>query len=644
MKKNKFDISVLVVEDEVDVLEQLLLIIGRRVKQTFGAKDGHEALKIFNKESIDLILSDIDMPLMDGLELLKKIREENKEIPFLMSTGLKNLDALSTAIEYGISSFLPKPVQKETLLKKLEEIALTVEARKKREELLRLKSDFIANMSHEIRTPMNAIIGFNTLLKATELSEKQKKYVGIIDNSTDTLLAIVDDILDFSKLEAKKMDLNLVSVDFVKELESVVELFRAKADEKNITLALKVDIGFHLCLCIDIFRFRQIISNLISNAIKFTERRGTILVYTEVIEQKKDLLSLHVGVKDNGIGVAKEKQKHIFEAFTQADDSTTRKFGGTGLGLSICSSLVSLMGGVLSLKSKENKGSDFFFTLDLIICQKKDISEPHTDKNHKFNKRYSAKILVAEDNELNCEFISELLNLYKIQYNVADNGKKAVEELHKEKYDLILMDINMPIMGGIDALKAIRELGYTTPVIALTASSMHGDREKYLQEGFDEYISKPIDINELEKVFDHYLQKSEFVVPEKEKIELYEKRENKNYIDLKQLQNDFAFSKGLFERLLKIFVDNYPKYMQNLQDAIEEKNYKNIYQWAHTLKGSAANLKLELVKDLSKELEDAGSKEESIDYETKFEELLSILKLIDQEIQLVFKNSDSLCF
>ncbi len=642
MKKNKFDISVLVVEDEVDVLEQLLFIIGRRVTQTFGAKDGQEALEIFKKESIDLILSDIDMPLMDGLDLLKKIREENKEIPFIMSTGLKNLDVLSTAIEYGISSFLPKPVQKETLLKKLEEIALMVEARKKREELLRLKSDFIANMSHEIRTPMNAIIGFNTLLKTTELSEKQKKYVGIIDNSTDTLLAIVDDILDFSKLEAKKMNLNLVSVNFEHEIESIVELFRAKADEKNITLTLKVDIGSNLCLCIDIFRFRQIISNLISNAIKFTDKCGTILVYIQVVEQKADILSLHVGVKDNGIGVEKEKQKHIFEAFAQADDSTTRKFGGTGLGLSICSSLVNLMGGVLSLNSKENEGSDFFFTLDLKICQEKDISEPQTDRNHKFNKSYKANILVAEDNELNSEFISELLNLYKIQNHIVDNGKRAVEELHKKKYDLILMDINMPIMGGIDALKAIRELGYTTPVIALTASSMHGDREKYLQEGFDEYISKPIDINELEKVFDHYLQKSEFVLEEKEEIVLHVKNEIKNHIDIQQLENDFAFSKGLCQKLLKLFVENYPKYMKNLQDAIEQKDYKSIYQWAHTLKGSAANLKMELVKDLSKELEDAGAKEEQINYETKFRELSSVLELIDQEIQDVLKKSDSL--
>ncbi len=642
MKKNRFDISVLIVEDEVDVLEQLLSIIGRRVKQTFGAKNGGEALEIFNKESIDLILSDIDMPLMDGLDLLKKIREENKEIPFIMSTGLKNLDVLSTAIEYGISSFLPKPVQKETLLKKLEEIALIVESRNKREELLRLKSDFIANMSHEIRTPMNAIIGFNTLLKTTDLNEKQKKYVGIIDNSTDTLLSIVDDILDFSKLEAKKMDLNLVSVNFEKELESIVELFHATADEKNITLTLKVDIGSNLCLCIDIFRFRQIISNLISNAIKFTDKCGTILVYIQIVEQKADILSLHVGVKDNGIGVEKEKQKHIFEAFAQADDSTTRKFGGTGLGLSICSSLVKLMGGILSLKSKENEGSDFFFTLDLKICQEKDISEPQTDKNHKFNKCYSANILVAEDNELNSEFISELLNLYKIQCHIVDNGKKAVEELYKEKYDLILMDINMPIMGGIDALKTIRELGYTMPVIALTASSMYGDREKYLQEGFDEYISKPIDINELEKVFDLYLKKSEFVMQEKEEIEVHAKTEIKSYIDIQQLKNDFAFSKGLFERLLKLFVQNYPKYMKNLQDAIEQKDYKEIYQWAHTLKGSAANLKMELIKELSKEIENAGSKEESIDYETKFGELSLVLKLIDQEIQDALKNSDSL--
>jgi CheY-like chemotaxis protein/nitrogen-specific signal transduction histidine kinase len=554
-----------------------------------------------------------------------------------MSTGLKNLDALSTAIEYGISSFLPKPVQKESLLKKLEEIAFMMEAKKKREELFELKSNFIANMSHEIRTPMNAIIGFNTLLKATDLSEKQKKYVDIIDNSTDTLLAKVDDILDFSKIEAKKLELDLVSIDFMCEFHSVVELFRAKADEKKITLALNIDIGTHRCLCMDIFRFRQIISNLISNAIKFTKMGGNILVYATLLEEKENVLVLHVGVKDDGIGVSLEKQKHIFEAFAQADGSTTRKFGGTGLGLSISSSLVKLMGSTLSVRSKENEGSDFSFDVAFNICSEFDLFAPKNKEKHQFNKNYNAQVLVAEDNELNSEFISELLSLYHLQYEIVDNGKKAVEKVFEKSYDLILMDINMPIMGGIDALKKIRERGITTPIVALTASSMEGDREKYLQYGFDDYIAKPININELEKVFDFYFKDQKVFLEEEEK-EIKIEKKSICTIDLEQLKDELSFSKGLLEKLLKIFLESYPKYMKNLQNFIDKKDFKGIQEWAHTLKGSAASMKIECIRTLANEIEVSASKEEHFDYQAKIDEISHYLQCIHQEIQSELKK------
>ena len=614
MKKERFDITVLIVEDETDILEQLVKIVRRRVKHIFSAKNGEEALAIYKQESIDLIISDIDMPVMDGLTLLKSVREEDEDIAFILSTGLKSLDVLSTAIEYGITSFLPKPIQIDTLIKNIETTAVSVEARKKEEELSRLKNHFLANMSHEIRTPMNAIVGFTKLLNETELNEKQKKYVDIIDGSTHTLLGIVNDILDFSKLEAKKMELDIVDTDFFAEFKQIVELFRAKAEEKNIALKTEIDDDLQCCLKLDSLRFKQVMSNLISNAIKFTPEGENILVYAKILEKKDEMLRLHVGVKDSGIGISKEKQKHIFEAFSQADSSTTRKYGGSGLGLSISSDLISLMGGSLSLESEEEIGSDFFFDIELKICDKRIETAEKSGTKNPFNRFCRANILVVEDNALNQEYMSELLDVYHLDHKMADNGQQALTDLSKDHYDLILMDINMPVMGGTEAMKKIKELHITTPVVALTASAMDGDREKFLKEGFDDYLSKPVMLDELEKVFNTYLKTKD------------------RYIDINALRSELEFSPGLVQRLLVIFLENYPKYLKNLKNAIDKKDFFSIEQSAHTLKGSASTIKMDRVKELSLELETAGKQHKAIDYLTKYEELSSTLEKVKSEI------------
>lgn len=481
-----------------------------------------------------------------------------------------------------------------------------------------VKTEFLANMSHEIRTPMNGIIGFTHLLQQTSLTNEQQKFVNIIETSTKTLLSIVNQVLDFSKIKSEKVELDLVSINPFEEFENSLMIFIPIANKKEINFSINIDPAISECLIVDSLKLKQILTNLVSNAIKFTPTSGAVSVNIEKISSSQNSQRIKFSVKDTGIGIPKERQKTIFDAFTQVDSSTTRKFGGTGLGLNISASYVKLMGGVLKVDSIEEKGSTFKFELELSTCFLKEnlssmyekseiivsrealdsysmlenqlryfnlrftildssqitsrLQESKEEKivltnskeylndwlkikpnpkiillgikdskkdapaisfvedyehsnsalyNHlrKFNAingttqeienkediKFNLNILVAEDYPINQILIGELLKNYGIKYDIAENGAKAVEMAMEKSYDLILMDINMPELNGIEATKKLREaFDDTLPIIALTANAANGDEEYFISVGMDDYLSKPIDTTKLENILNKF--------------------------------------------------------------------------------------------------------------------------------------------
>ena len=362
------------------------------------------------------------------------------------------------------------------------------------------KSEFLANMSHEIRTPLNAILGFIQILKKENKGTTSEKYIDIISESSDNLLQIIEDILDFSKIESGNLEIDKVDFNAKKEFELIIHLFEGKCSEKNISLMLELDENIPKYINSDPLRIKQILSNFLSNAIKFTGSNKNIIVK---IKYEKD--KLNISVKDQGKGIAKSKLSHVFEPFKQEDNSTTREHGGTGLGLSICKELTVLLGGKIGVDSKLGVGSEFYASIPVGVGK-----EETYDNIDNEDAYMEGDVLLVEDNKTNQYYMKIVLNDIGLNCDVANDGLEAIEMFKNNRYDIILMDENMPNMSGIDATINIttyeKENNIThTPIIALTANALKGDRERFLNAGMDEYISKPLDVKKLVNVLKKFI-------------------------------------------------------------------------------------------------------------------------------------------
>ena len=360
------------------------------------------------------------------------------------------------------------------------------------------KSEFLSNISHELRTPLNAIHGFSAVLKRTTKDEKKLTYLKNIIDSSDNLIGLIDDILDLSKLQSGKFSLEYHNFNVMDKTKHLLERFDLLVERASLVMRKEIGIPTGLILSGDWLRISQIITNLMSNAIKFTSRDKEIAFGIEYTDS-----NLLIRVKDQGLGLSKEAQEKIFKPFEQADSSTTRKFGGTGLGLSIVLSLIEQMKGTIELESTEGVGSSFKVSIPLTESKYADKGEVINDE---LLEPLHGYVLIAEDNKTNQMLIKILMEEFGLDYKIANDGVEAVELFSKEKFNLVLMDENMPNLNGIDAMKKIHSLyGKDIPIVALTANAMSGDREKFLEAGMSGYVSKPIDDRELYRVIKNLL-------------------------------------------------------------------------------------------------------------------------------------------
>ena len=409
----------------------------------------------------------------------------------------------------------------EKKFKAISKKAEGLEVEKKTTEL------FLASMSHEIRTPLNGIIGLTDILDGTLLDEEQKEFVSMIRESSNNLRVIVNDVLDVSKMNAGKMELESIPFDLFKKIQSSIGVFKPALNEKDIALTFSTNPKMPHNVMGDPTRLSQVLINLVSNALKFTESGGNIVVGTEYIREEKGSVTFTISVKDSGIGLTQNQQKKIFEPYSQAEASTSRKSGGTGLGLTISSKIISSMGGKIQVNSEEGEGATFFFTLTFKLQKEENrnkslrqikkskvtkVKDKVENKNADAVEKKSSdslSVLVAEDNMINQKLIKVVLENMGLKVTLASDGEQAYKAYEANKYDMVFMDIQMPVMGGVESTHKIlayeKEQGLAhVPIIALTANALPGDKEKYIAEGMDDYATKPLDVKVLEKLIKKY--------------------------------------------------------------------------------------------------------------------------------------------
>jgi len=471
----------------------------------------------------DIVIIDIDIPNLNGIDISISILSQNNEQNILIIS--QGTDPLFKLRQTGVFNFITKPIdesyfetnilqitsilQKQEMVEKqsveIKTIRQSLEAAKKKaEEASHQKSYFLANMSHEIRTPLNAIMGFITLLHEKETDKENIKYLEVVKDASDSLLKVINDILDITKIESGKLEIDRIPFNPYEKLIHTTELFQAKAAQEGIIFKVKINQSLPEILIGDPFRIQQIFSNLLSNAIKFTPKDSIV---KSLIWYADD--TLHIRVKDYGIGIVKEKHEYIFEAFNQADNRMATEYGGTGLGLALCAELSKLIGGTLSLSNNKKGGSIFTLKVNMPVA-KKEIKESTNDKNTSDKPILKGHVLVVEDIEANRMFIGIVLANMGLTHDTAIHGLDAIEKFKENKYDLILMDENMPQLNGIDATNRILKLEKEqdlkhTPIITLTANALKGDRERCLEAGMDDYLSKPVHPDELYTILRRFL-------------------------------------------------------------------------------------------------------------------------------------------
>lgn len=550
--------------------------------------------------------------------------DENGKVLYLLRSINPILDE-SENIEMliGYNTDITERVRIENELKKEKKIT---------EELSEAKDLFLANVSHEIRTPMSGILGVVNLLAKTKLNQKQLKMTSMINEAATNLLTIVNDILHLEKITSGKLELEEIPFSLAEKVLSIAESFQLRVKEKNLYLDVENEMSNNPTIFGDPYRISQIINNLLSNAIKFTEQGG-IKIYLSTITESLNEIWLKIEIKDTGIGIAPEMIEPLFEPYKQAESATTRKYGGTGLGLSICKNLVEFLGGRIAVDSVLGKGSTF----SCIIPFKKQLSASNTIKKvENYEKLKGCKVLLAEDVEMNQFIARSILEERNIQIDIASNGKEVIEMVQLKTYDIILMDISMPYIDGIQATSIIRSMKdpliNRIPILAITANTLKGDEKKYRDAGMNGYISKPFQEKQLLDAIINSFKKESFII-ETNKEENITNNHHKLYNE--ELIMGMGKNKPAFiEKMIGLFLKTMPTDMELLDNSASKKDWKMVEKTAHRMKSAIRGMGIEkAVKPIKLIEEMAQTKPNDLDLLNQIKILNGILIMVIQQIK-----------
>lgn len=578
------------------------------------------------------------------------------EMERLMPNGEKRwFQITATAINPGPIEAM-KTVWIGNDITELKHLQIELQEQKLRaEEANRAKSAFLANMSHEIRTPLNGVIGMLSLLGSSSLDEEQKEYVQIAHSSAEALLFLINDILDISKIEAGRMEFDMVDFSLSDILEDFSRSFAIAAEKKGIKFTLDLSEDLPLCLKGDPGRLRQVLINLTGNALKFTEK-GSIELSVELVEEEKDEAVIKFLVKDTGIGIPRDKLDLLFKKFSQVDASISRKFGGTGLGLAISKRLVELMGGRIGVESQAGKGSTFWFTVRLKkgsvdagagACAGEDTLKVarQAEARPAGDIRLRGRVLVVEDNPVNQKVVAGLLRRFGLRAEVVTNGKEAVEVLEMIPYDLVLMDIQMPVMDGISATRAIRQrdsrvINRQVPIVALTAHAFQEEISRFIAAGMNDYLPKPIERQRFIEVLTKWLPVCSEEVSE-------EGTEKDGGRGTKRWQSGDCSEEKVFDRddflertmndrelgrqVLEMFLDTGSELLASLEKAISDGDGQEIMRLSHSLKGSSGNVGAKRLSEFALVIEKIAEEGDLGGVVERFDKLKKEFELFSQQ-------------
>lgn len=584
-------------------------------------KDQNESLEIKCRQlrnKLRVIEREKNENAIKYLEVVTEVENKNEELNELKNSLEERVKEQTAELRFSNEALQREVTEREEAQRKAEKMAKEAEAASE------AKTEFLATMSHEIRTPLNAIINLTRITLDSILNDSQRHNMETVLASSDHLLALINEILDLSKIEAGKLELENVDFDLRHLLETTIRGLRITAEKKKLTLDMSIDVS---CLRVfrgDMNRVRQIVINLIGNAIKFTEKGGvTVSVCQKTPFELKigDSVELLFSIRDSGLGIPSDKLEMIFENFNQVDSSVSRQYGGTGLGLSICKKLVEMMGGNIWVESEFGKGSEFFFTLLLKVGDESKVKRIDEQVLRSLAWNKEAYILLVEDNKVNVEVATYFIKEMGHKLEFAENGKKAVEMVSKHDFDLVLMDIEMPVMDGYEATRQIREgkageEKKDIPIIAMTAHAGNQFREKCIAAGMNDYITKPVDDTELairiatflsEDMGALTLEQLAFEGDENATASRGEEISSETVVvDVEKALRLYGGDRAFFETLCGVYVDESQKLVDKIEEALEVEDAPLAGTHAHALKSAAASIGAEKAREIAVAMEKAG--------------------------------------